>query len=217
MEAQNELPLAESRESRSGSPSFEVLQSWYQKRTRSTAELIGAALLVTGMSAAGLAAAFLYSAKDRGQLESGAFGWAQDAIPLGAFLFALGIIVLLLDYLKRRLVAPYRFEVENDFLRFCYQEGLFPAGMAKEQFRCKAKGTRKHYVILFRLDIPGSSLMTLEPHIRRIAAAFGCPERYILTENFERASKYLMGYRYRLDMVFESDRKAFDKAGEYRD
>lgn len=198
-------------------PSFELLRSVYRLRAYSVFVGCGLCLALMGFFLVGISLVVKLAIEqpllgiDLVALTS---GWLTP----GIVLLAIGVIVIILDTLKRKLICPYPFEILNDFLRFMCQEKVFPSnGMSKHQFKFRIRKRDGAYRIDFNLNVPGCSFAELRPHIQSIAESFGCGDTYSFTENTGRDSRYARGYSYCFEIVLTSSEKAFAKAGEYRD
>lgn len=202
-----------------GSPApltFERLEKKYHLRKQSLLANIAAFVMAAGFCAAGISLTFvLFKMKPVLGIDFAAL--TSDWLAPGLTALCVGIVLFVIDTMKRKLVCPYPFDVKRDFVRYMFQEGVFPGNLAQHQFRCKVKQVRNgQYRLSFNLDAPGCSFNDLKPHMENVAASFGCLETYSFEENEGRTSRYSRGYRFIFEIVLLSVDKAFAKAGEYR-
>ena len=139
-----------------------------------------------------------------------------EAFYLGMILaMVFGLVLALLDYLKRTFFMSAVYEIRRSFVLYMHQEKLFPRDMEKKQFKfLVVPQGRNHFAIYFTIGIPYKEI---KRHIEgAIASKFEADDTSIFSPNPKYKPRRPFSYKYRFDLVLTYPEKAYKNAGEHR-
>ncbi|MBE6472594.1 MAG: hypothetical protein E7Z99_03315 [Coriobacteriaceae bacterium] len=139
----------------------------------------------------------------------------EPYLPLGLILTAAGLSGITIDAVRKRAGNLGTATVKRDFIRFLFNQSVFPAGFSKRQFRVRVKNPEfgNQYYVDFDCRIPGyATQKELEPVMAKVAACFACADTFMFWEN--RSEKRGCKYRFRLTLMMDSPEEIWARAGE---
>ena len=199
-------------------PNFSPISGTYRERKNSLVKVLGAILAAIGFIGLLLAGLLIFMPLELLNLKASAINaLGFTVLTYSAITLVVGLILLTLDYLKRKLWSPHLFEFKNNFMRFAAQADVFPEHLHPTNFKCFVwRKSRTRIVFYFKLLGVGCDYRSLRLKMAEVAEAFEAGQTYEFAD-FEPASIwYFLGFRYSLLIDLSSVEKAYKKAGEHR-